>query len=90
MLTQPKVLFSEDCYSVKRALSSQIVPVTEVPEDDFYVYEFSYMPDGYSLMVAIVDEGTAEKLIGGNLQEFLRGYGNKGGYISEFLKKGEN
>ena len=41
-LTQPKELFSEDYYTVRRAIAVENVPFYITPEKDFYVYEFLY------------------------------------------------
>ena len=72
-LTQPKTLFSEDYYTVRRAIACENVPVDVAPERDFYVYEFSYMETGCCLSVITVDEVTAKELISNCLAEFLRG-----------------
>lgn len=72
-LTQPKKLFSEDYYSVVRTIAVHNVPADVVPENLFYVYEFSYMVSGCSSCVQFVDEETATKLIIENLEHFLHG-----------------
>ena len=87
VLTQPKTLFSEDTYSIKRAVCCQNVSVLDVPEKDFYVYEISYMEDGYTLRIVIVDEETVEGLIKNHASAFLRG--NAGKVLVEHLKEGE-
>ena len=73
VLTQPKRIYNEDYYNITRAIAVENVPVDVVPEPDFFVYKISYMPDGFSLCERIVDEDTAEKLIGSALKAFLRG-----------------
>ena len=83
VLTQPKTLFSEDTYSIKRAVCCQNVSILEVPEKDFYVYEFAYMETDSSLKVVIVDEATAKELIGVCSTEFLHGTANT--YIKAFF-----
>lgn len=72
-LTQPKDLFNEDTYGVKRAIACQNVPANVVPEENFYVYEFTYMPDGYCCHEIIVDESTAQDVISQYLPAFLCG-----------------
>lgn len=86
-LTQPKSLFNEDTYSVKRSIAVEIVPADVVPERDFYVYEIAYMPDGYSLCIGLVDEEAAMELIRDNLQLFLHGMANE--CIIDFFKGGK-
>lgn len=51
-----------------------------IPE---YIYEFSYMPDGYSLMSAIVDEEVAENIIRDNVTAILHKDSNK---LKEYLE----
>lgn len=87
VLTQPKTLFSEDTYSIKRAVCCQNVSVLEVPEKDFYVYEISYMEDGYTLRIMIVDEQTVESIVQDNVRAFLRG--DAGKVLVAQLEKGE-
>lgn len=82
-LTQPKDLFYEDYYTVRRAIAVENVPVDVVPERDFYVYEFSYMGIGCVLNIVIVDEVTAKELISTCLTEFL--HGNASSYIKNFF-----
>lgn len=72
-LTQPKRLFAEDYYSVRRAIACENVPSNVVPERDFYVYEFSYMDTGCCMYVVTVDEDTAKELISTHMEEFLHG-----------------
>ena len=84
-LTQPKTLFSEDYYTVRRAIAVENVPADVVPENDFYVYEFSYMETGCVLRTVIVDESTAKELISNCLTEFLRG--NACTYIKYFFEE---
>ena len=62
VLTQPKRIFDEDYYTVRRAVACEDVPADVVPENDFYVYEILYMENGSSLSVKIVDEDTAKEL----------------------------
>lgn len=76
VLTQPNRLFDEDTYGAKRALACEIVPVDVVPERTFYVYEFAYMPDGYSLRMCVVSEDAALEVISANLKDFLHGRAN--------------
>lgn len=54
--------------------------VEDIPE---YIYEFSYMPDGYSLMSAIVDEEVAENIIKNNVTAILHKDSNK---LKEYLE----
>lgn len=84
-LTQPKTLFSEDYYTVRRAIAVENAPVDVVPERDFYVYEFSYMETGCVLRIVIVDESTAKELISSCLKEFLRGDADT--YIKYFFEE---
>ena len=84
-LTQPKTLFSEDYYSIRRAIAVENVPADVAPERDFYVYEFSYMETGCCLRTMIVDENTAKELISSCLTEFLRGSANT--YIKYFFEE---
>ena len=72
-LTQPKQLFSEDYYTVRRAIAVDNCPVDVVPEKDFPVYEFSYMDNQCCCVVKIVDQETAEHIIRTYLTEFLLG-----------------
>ena len=72
-LTQPKQLFSEDFYTVRRAIACENVPSDVAPEKHFYVYEFSYMETGCCLYVITVDEITAKELISTYLKEFMQG-----------------
>ena len=72
-LTQPKQLFSEDYYTVRRAIACENVPIDVVPEKDFYIYEFSYMETGSCLRIITVDEATAKELISTCLKEFMQG-----------------
>ena len=82
-LTQPKQLFSEDFYTIRRAIACENVPSNVAPERDFYVYEFSYMETCCCLSVITVDENTAMELISTCLKEFL--HGNAGAYIKNFF-----
>lgn len=82
-LTQPKELFSEDYYTVRRAIAVENVPFYIPPEKDFYVYEFSYMETGCCLYVITVDEDTAKELISTCLKEFMQG--NASSYIKYFF-----
>ena len=82
-LTQPKVLFSEDYYTIRRAIAVENVPFYIPPEKDFYVYEFSYMETGSCLRVVTVDEDTAKELISTCLKEFMQG--NALSYIKHFF-----
>lgn len=84
-LTQPKTLFSEDYYSVRRAIAVENVPVDVAPERDFYVYEFSYMETGSCLRITTVDETTAMELISTCLKEFLQGTAST--YIKYFFNE---
>ena len=84
-LTQPKTLFSEDYYTVRRAIACENVPIDVAPERDFYVYEFSYMGTGCCLSTKIIDEIAAKELIGSCLEEFLRG--NACTYIKYFFEE---
>ena len=71
-LTQPKTLLNEDYYTVRRAIAVDNCPIHVVPEEDFYVYEFSYMENG-RCTVKIVDDVLAYKLLKSNLQVFMEG-----------------
>ena len=82
-LTQPKTLFSEDYYLVRRAIAVENVPFYIPPEKDFYVYEFSYMETGSCLRVITVDEITAKELISTCLKEFMQGTAST--YIKYFF-----
>lgn len=82
-LTQPKQLFSEDYYTIRRAIACENVPGDVAPEKHFYVYEFSYMETGCCLCVITVDESTAKELISNCLTEFLQG--NASTYIKYFF-----
>lgn len=82
-LTQPKQLFSEDFYTVRRAIACENVPSDVVPEKHFYVYEFSYMETGCCLYVITVDETTAKELINTCLKEFMQGTAST--YIKYFF-----
>ena len=84
-LTQPHKLFSEDYYTVRRAIAVENVGVGTIPEPDFNVYEFSYMVSGCCLCINIIDETTAMKLIQENLREFLHGTAHQ--KIVDFLEK---
>ena len=72
-LTQPKTIFSEDYYTVRRAIAVDNCPADVVPERDFTVYEFSYMDKQCCCVVKIVDQETAEDIIRTYLTEFLLG-----------------
>ena len=82
-LTQPKQLFSEDFYTVRRAIACENVPSDVAPEKHFYVYEFSYMETGCCLYVITVDETTAKELINTCLKEFMQGTAST--YIKYFF-----
>lgn len=85
-LTQPVTLFSEDYYSIKRAIAC-CNTLCSFEEDYLYVYEFSYMEDG-CLSVIIVDAQTAEEAIRLNLKEFLEGSACK--CIAQYFKEKNN
>ena len=72
-LTQPKLLFSEVYYLVRRAIAVENVPVDVAPEREFYVYEFAFMETGSCMRVVTVDEITAKELISACLREFMQG-----------------
>lgn len=72
-LTDMKTLFSEDFYTVRRFVAYHNVPANVVPDKEFFMYMFSFMPDGYSSTSYIVDEDAAMKIIGSNLEGFIRG-----------------
>ena len=82
-LTQPTMLFSEDYYTVRRAIAVENVPIDVIPEKDFYVYEFSYMKTGSCLKIITVDETAAKELISTCLKEFMQG--NALSYIKYFF-----
>jgi len=84
-LTQPKTLFHEDYYSVRRTIAIENGPIDVDSEMDFYVYEFSYMGIGCVLHTVIVDEITAKELISTCLTEFL--HGNATSYIKNFFEE---
>lgn len=86
-LTQPKQLFLEDYYVIRRAIAVDNCPANVVPESDFYVYEFTYFTSGAYVTIRIVDQETAQKLIGSNLELFLQGRATKA--IENFFMKGE-
>ena len=84
-LTQPKNIFNEDSYHVRRAIAVSHDTDNQNSQDDtFYAYEVAYMPDGYSLCVVTIDEASAEKLISGNIQAFMRGAARE--YIKTFFE----
>lgn len=72
-LTQPKTLFEEDFYTVRRSIAVDNCPANVIPESDFYVYEFTYFTSGVYITIRIVDQETAQRLIGSNLELFLQG-----------------
>lgn len=72
-LTQAKTIFSEDYYTVCRAIAVDNCPADVIPEMDFPVYEFSYMDNKCSCVVKIVDQETAEHIIRTHLTDFLLG-----------------
>ena len=72
-LTDSQTMFSEDYYTVRRAIAVDNCPVDVVPEKDFPVYEFSYMDNQCCCVVKIVDQETAEHIIRTYLTEFLLG-----------------
>lgn len=72
-LTQPRAIFAEDYYTVRRAIAVDNCPVDVVPERNFPVYEFSYMDNQCCCVVKIVDQETAEHIIRTYLTEFLLG-----------------
>ena len=72
-ITQPKLLFREDYYNIRRGIAVDNCPVDVVPEKDFYVYQISYLTDKGSLAIKIVDHITAHTLISQNLGEFMQG-----------------
>lgn len=71
-LTQPKDIFEEDYYTVRRAIAIENCPIDVVTEFDFFVYEFSYMGKGFCTL-KIVDGVTACELIKNNLKCFMEG-----------------
>lgn len=71
--TQPKLVFSEDYYSIRRCIAVDNCPVDVIPEKDFYVYQISYLTGNGSLATKIVDHVTAHSLISQNLGEFMQG-----------------
>ena len=71
-LTEPKDLFAEDYYTVRRAIAVENCPADVVPENDFFVYQFLYMGKGYCCS-KIVDATTAHEIIKSNLMEFMMG-----------------
>lgn len=72
-LTDSQTMFSEDYYTVRRAIAVDNCPADVVPERDFVVYEFSYMDKQCCCVVKIVDQETAEDIIRTYLTEFLLG-----------------
>ncbi|MDD3140640.1 MAG: hypothetical protein PHX08_16960 [Lachnospiraceae bacterium] len=76
-LTQRKVVFNEDTYSITRFIAVENVDMYTVPEKDFYIYVISYMPDGYSSVAFITDEKAVKDIIVNNLELFLHGAANE-------------
>lgn len=72
-LTQPKTIFNEDYYTVRRAIAIDHCPVDVVPERDFNVVEFLYLTGKGSTAVKVVDYVTAYMLIRENLGAFMQG-----------------
>jgi len=69
-MIQPNRIFDEDSYAITRAVAVEEITLTE---PDFFVYQISYMPDGYSLCIRTVDEDTVLKLVSANMQAFMQG-----------------
>ena len=72
-LTDSQTMFSEDYYTVRRAIAVDNCPANVVPERDFVVYEFSYFDNKCRCVIKIVDQETAEDIIRTYLTEFLLG-----------------
>ena len=86
-LTQPKKVFEEDFYHIKRSIACENVPTDVAAEEDFFVYEVSYMLPGCQLCVVYVSEDTATELVSSNVAAFLQGRAH--GHIVEFFKRQE-
>lgn len=81
ILTDSRSIHSNDWCSLKVwNVDCLDESVENVPE---YMYEFSYMPDGYSLMCAIVDEPVVVNIIRDNITSILHKDGN---CLREYLK----
>lgn len=72
-LTDRKVLFHEDFYSVTRFLACENVDINTVPESDFYLYMVCYMGYNCTSTSYITTEENIKSIVGENLEAFLRG-----------------
>ena len=72
-VTEPKLLFSEDYYRIRRGVAIDNCPVDAIPEKDFYVYQISYLTGNGSLTIKIIDHITAHSLISQHLDWFMQG-----------------
>ena len=72
-LTEPVQLFSEDYYTIRRALAVDNCSAEEYGEFDFYVCEFLYMTKGSTLEMKIVDIETAHNFINQYLWSLMHG-----------------
>jgi len=70
-LTQPVRIFNEDHYTVTRAVACANFDC-KAYEDNFFVFEVSYMHDGCCCVVAI-DVESMEELLSKNLYDFISG-----------------
>ena len=71
-LTQRHEIFNEDYYSLSRFIACENVSAYETPENNFYVYYFTYI-DNYRLHELYIDEKTTFKIVKDNLISFMEG-----------------
>lgn len=87
-LIDPVQLFSEDYYTIRRALAVDNCNAEECGEFDFYVCEFLYMTKGSTLEIKIVDIETAHNFINQYLWMLMHGTALK--EIETFFSNLEN
>lgn len=69
ILTDRKRVYSDDYDSIGVWWVDCLQEVGKIPER---IYQLSYMPDGYSLITAYVDEAAVEKLFRENIKAIIR------------------
>lgn len=69
ILTDRKRVYGDDCNSIGVWWVDCLQEAEKIPDR---IYQLSYMPDGYSLITAYVDEAAVEKLFRENIIAIIR------------------
>lgn len=84
ILTDAKRIYSDDWNSIKGWVVDCLDEAEAAQDIPEYLYEFSFMPDGYSLITAVVDEDVAKRIMTDNVINILHHGSSK---LNNYLKE---